>query len=181
MAVLHDIDLGWWLGKTLFCSPVESYVWIVTKSVAITSAWADLWALRALPQAASWLDTRSGKILKKCEWRGRALVTRERARDCGAVIARPRERKLIGREKYCSTATRGRERMMMITGLWPRSRHGARHPGLDLGRDEGPNWKMEPEIASYGESLTREEKTQHWENISMKLTECIDWGLIIHI
>ena len=46
----------------------------------------------------------------------------------------------------------------MITGLWPRSRHGARHPGLDLGRDEGPNWKMEPEIASYGESLTREEK-----------------------
>ena len=67
-----------WLGKTLFCSPVESYVWIVTKSVAITSAWADPWALRALPQAASWLDTRSGKILKKCEWRGRALVTRER-------------------------------------------------------------------------------------------------------
>ena len=44
----------------------------------------DLSALGARPRAASWLDTRSGKILKKCEWRGRALVTREREPESAA-------------------------------------------------------------------------------------------------
>ena len=92
-----------WLGKTLFCWMDESYVWIVTKSVAITSAWDDLSAPRALPGAASWPDTRSGKILKKCEWRGRALVTRERAPDPG-----PRP----------DCPTRGEENWLEERGWW---------------------------------------------------------------
>ena len=95
-----------WLGKTLFCRMDESYVWIVTKSVAITSAWDDLSAPRALPGAASWPDTRSGKILKKCEWRGRGSRDERESPGPGAQARLPGP----GRGELI-----GGERMMMIT------------------------------------------------------------------
>ena len=45
--------------------------------------------------------------------------------------------------------------------------------GPDPGRDGALNWKMEPEIASYGESLTREEKKtrKYFNEAQSALTE----------
>ena len=50
--------------------------------------------------------------------------------------------------------------------------------GPDTGSDPalcpGPNWKMEPEIASYGESLTRRKKTssrKYFNEAGSALTE----------
>ena len=128
----------WWLGKTLFCS-LARWGWELClnshkKRCNYLRPSDDLSALGARPRAASWLDTRSGKILKKCEWWGRALVTRER--ESPRVRPRPREKKTDWKREDDddNPAWQGERKILLDCETGPRSRHGTRHPGLDPGR-----------------------------------------------
>ena len=146
-------------GEDPFLLVVQTYVWLVTKSVAITSA--DLLALRALPGGASWPQSLPGKILKKCEWRGRAewgvrAGPRPHSRaGTGHKLPGSERRKLIGERREDDDDKQAE----LGTDLDTRP---------DTSSDPGPAWSsVRALIGKWGQKIASYIPLPH-RNISMK-------------